>query len=124
MFFYDSSDKIIFFFSLCFVIVPNVIQRRAELQNCTLSLVEITVSDGSETEQLVQDQDCANKTHVPDYNFFKVGHIFTGEVSRNWNHKLLIVLLYKMMRGPGYRNETAANPKGFFVKSSGHRSKD
>lgn len=91
---YSSSfNSFLFFFSLCFVIVPNVIQRRAELQNCTLSLVDLTVPDGSETDQLVQDEDCANETQIPAYNYFKFGHIFTGEVSRNRNSKSLISLL-------------------------------
>lgn len=49
--------------------------------------------DGSETDQLVQDEDCANETQIPAYNYFKFGHIFTGEVSRNRNSKSLISLL-------------------------------
>lgn len=93
--------------------MPNVIQRRAELKNCTLSLVDLTVPDGSETDELVQDEDCANETQIPAYNYFKFGHIFTGEVSRNRNSKSLISLLYMRIRSPGYPNDSAANLKGF-----------
>lgn len=66
--------------------MPNIIQRRAESQkNCTLLQVELsnTVPEGPETEQLVLDEDCANETQIPIYNYFKVGHVFTGEVSSN-----------------------------------------
>lgn len=78
-----------------------------------MSLVDLNVPDGSETDQVVQDEDCANETQIPAYNYFKFGHIFTGEVSRNRNSNSLISLLNMRIRSLGYPNDSAANLKGF-----------
>ncbi|KAG8296205.1 Transmembrane channel-like protein 5 [Homalodisca vitripennis] len=64
--------------SLSFVVIPNIVQRRADAQNRSSSLIELISSVPDQIHRPVEDMDY-NATDKPAPAYFKLGHFLTGE---------------------------------------------
>ncbi|XP_054273355.1 transmembrane channel-like protein 5 isoform X2 [Macrosteles quadrilineatus] len=71
----------VFFISLCFVVVPNLIQHRAAAQNRSSSLVELltSVRQTSVDDNSFGVGNTDNRSDKAVYVPFKLGNVFTGE---------------------------------------------